>query len=977
MTDLVGPAQRQLPRWELTLVTLVVAMYVVLSEIDRLIRSSGGEHPASMVAASGPRFPLPFPTAESHPWLALHQLDASARGLVVAFTAADFVLLLAYGSLLYAFLRQLDDSGSVTDEAPLQLFTRPRPFLALGAALLDATENVLLLTLITGTPPEAPMRGWLVALVALATGLKWVALLLAVTPLMYGLFGTTRGRGWLRRWGRALYLQRFSLLAVLPVAALALVPGAGIFDQLPDIQRAWFEVGDGRGWDGPLHALLATIQLGLVTFGVFVLGRLFTDEAIRRHVEPVALPPTMLRQWLYGPVVLVVAALGSFALGGRLRWGPLVVFCAVPLIIAGVSYVLRRRGRVTQPAPTEEDLPLAETWRAGDMLALAGFVVASLGLVRSCTVLVVLQQGNPVQRVAPLLGLAAALAVWWFGIALLQRSADLIPLVRELVDPGHGAGLHRTAHDNAPGRAPTAPEQRRPWRLAWASILVSTAFLVAMAIWPRQLGDALGAIGAVMFALGNLMLLVGATAALHALWAPPEIFWLRWLRLRETPVVTLLLATVLAAGMGGSTPEVHGLRAGEASTAAPVTYADAVAQWETRTADCFVEVDGERLRPLVMVAAEGGGVRAAYWTAAVIDALANEAGCAAGAIVIASGVSGGSVGLATARATDTGTAGEAVWRLGADGPLARAGLGMLVRDPAHTVGGVPAVIDGRWLDRAALMETAWQQSVPGLSADFYGPPADGALAAPLVLNSTDATSGCRVLVTQLEVGDGGTARCADGDAPLPFSRDFRAWLGDSAQCPAGIDLAAAAMLSARFPYVTPSAVVGPCGSTPIGQLIDGGYAEGTGLGSLVDLAPRLLAEVDGTGPPVLPIVVYLDNGPRGDRMTAAPEARPELLVPPLGALTSGGTQKSPAALLQRAAALSVGRPDVAPTRVFVVAQDAGPTVEAPLGWVLSGASRDSMDASLGTAVSSCRSEDIPDDDYPGMAALLSLFGACA
>ena len=58
------------------------------------------------------------------------------------------------------------------------------------------------------------------------------------------------------------------------------------------------------------------------------------------------------------------------------------------------------------------------------------------------------------------------------------------------------------------------------------------------------------------------------------------------------------------------------------------------------------------------------------------------------------------------------------------------------------------------------------------------------------------------------------------------------------------------MLSARFPIVTPSArVPGPsreshaleCDQRLANlQLIDGGYGESSGLGTLVDLAPRLM-----------------------------------------------------------------------------------------------------------------------------------------
>mgnify|MGYP002401065095 FL=1 len=392
---------------------------------------------------------------------------------------------------------------------------------------------------------------------------------------------------------------------------------------------------------------------------------------------------------------------------------------------------------------------------------------------------------------------------------------------------------------------------------------------------------------------------------------------------------------------------------------------------------------------MVFVAAEGGGIRAAYWTAAVMSQLRGT--CAVDAVALASGVSGGSVGLAVLRATPVGEGSDAVWDLGGAAALGQAVDGLLVRDLAYSVTGVPGLVDGAWLDRAGLMETAWETSLPGLAADFYAP-ASGGLRAPLVLNATDANTGCRVLATHLRLDRPRLERCGESTAPLANSRDLRDYLADSARplgdgdrCLPGIRLSSAAMASARFPYVTPSGVVGPCREAAATQLIDGGYAEGSGLGSLIDLAPRLLAVAPDDGIPVLPIVVYLDNGRGSDLAPPPPGTLPELLVPPLGLRNARGSQQSPTAWLQRAGELSVGR-DPLPARVFVVAQDSAPGVQAPLGWVLSAASRADMDRSIRVAVErAAQHGPDPDDEelqeaeqeqrqgYPGLAELVRLF----
>ncbi|MDO5737465.1 MAG: hypothetical protein Q4P15_13440, partial [Propionibacteriaceae bacterium] len=969
---LAAEAKSRLPTRPLILITVVLGLYIALGEIDRLIsRVSSKGYAASMADASLPRSPFPLPTSTSPPWLTLHNLGPSADGFVWAFTVADWGMAFAYGALLWMLLVSLRRRDVIPDDAPVRMLTRPRPWLVVAAVALDVTENIVLLAIVLTGSPDTDMS-WIMALVAcVITLLKWVALLLAVTPMLYAIVAIPRGRKWAGRWGRAIYRQRFSLVAVLPIAALALVPGPGIFDQLPDVQRSWLEVGGGRGYTGLLHATVATILLVAVTFWLFVLGRLFTDQAIRSS-DVADRPPTLLWQWLFGPVavgmgvlVLVVSGLGDL-----IRIGPLLVFCAIPLIILAVSWWIRvHRPTLIPPAEVIKAPPISEIWRVGDMLALAIVVVASLGLVRSFTVLLMLGpdrvlQGEMgvlklLQAAVPFLGLAAALVAWQYGVRALMWTGRQLPLVRELITPGQGDNLSQPAESSPDGSAhlPQVREQRRPWLLAWMCIVLSAALLVVLAMWPAWVAAKVGVLGALMISLGLLMLLVGASAAVHALWAPPEIFWTRWLRMRETPVVTLMAIAIIAASAGGSTPAVHGVRSSAGTVSAATSYADAMTQWEARTIDCLVTVDGSQVRPMLLVAAEGGGIRAAYWTAAVLKVLTEETDCGTRSIAVASGVSGGSVGLEVARVSPVEQAADAVWRMGDGDALSQASLGMLVRDPMFTITGVPPLIEGGWLDRAGLMETAWEAKAPGLAGDFYGPPAEGGLAAPLVLNSTDATSGCRVLVTHLAVGGDADAamRCTDAGAPLAYSRDIRTYMPSKDmvpdkddRCLEGLRGSTAAMLSARFPYVTPSGVVGPCGDTPRAQLIDGGYAEGSGLGSIVDMAPKLLAEARA-GVPILPIIVFLDNGRGGDLLPIPPQTRSELLIPPMGSLTAGKTQSSTAAWLQRAQALS-GGDDVMEPKIFVVAQGSAPAVEAPLGWVLSQASKDDMDGSLSEQV---------------------------
>ena len=66
----------------------------------------------------------------------------------------------------------------------------------------------------------------------------------------------------------------------------------------------------------------------------------------------------------------------------------------------------------------------------------------------------------------------------------------------------------------------------------------------------------------------------------------------------------------------------------------------------------------KKVQPLVMVAAEGGGIRAAWWTIDVMSKVASTE-CGANSVLLASGVSGGAVGLGVMAATGDGQSQQA------------------------------------------------------------------------------------------------------------------------------------------------------------------------------------------------------------------------------------------------------------------------------------------------------------------------------
>ncbi len=251
--------------------------------------------------------------------------------------------------------------------------------------------------------------------------------------------------------------------------------------------------------------------------------------------------------------------------------------------------------------------------------------------------------------------------------------------------------------------------------------------------------------------------------------------------------------------------------------------------------------------PVFVVAAEGGGIRAAYWTAAMLIELQKrypDFPCHTFAI---SGVSGGSLGgsafvadLANAyrseqfRCTEPEkTVREKTAGPGMNEPIRSTTLAFLGEDfLAPTVGGLlfPDLISRvnvfcPWLfcfpDRASYLEWAWEENWAkhnkGAPLQFSGDfldlwKEDGVLEIPsLVLNGTWVEDGRRNVTSNLKPQ---AKTLTDVDDML-------------ANFEQRIPLSSAVHMSARFTYVSPAGTVR---TKPAGKkrVVDGGYFENSG-----------------------------------------------------------------------------------------------------------------------------------------------------
>lgn len=797
------------------------------------------------------------------------------------------------------------------------------------------------------------------AVLVVITYAKWIAVLAFVVGVVIAArrpagasfeSRTQQGPRAVSSFLTALKWHRYQVAILVALFVLMAGSGGDVLDQLPDAQRAWVPLSPGA-W--PL--LVATVAVAAVALACAGLGRVRTAQYQVVDKDKGRTPDRV-----YWVPIAMALTLGGFALPSFiasdyfvLTWQRFVVAFLVLLVPPVVSLKLRNPNPDADPSLhpatklTARGVRIMEA--TGDGLAVAIVSVGFLGFVRSFSVLTVLSDDLwPWLFLA--LGILGAVTVWPVLAAVLKSGTVITDVPPD-----------------------TAGETGIRWKLPpmtrWITIALAIIGL-ALIFFPLWTSARLGLVGTAVIGIGGLFLLLGwLTSWLHP-WKPMEFF--RLFGLRAAPILSLVLAIGIVGGLIAPRDPQHDIRLATedaTSTIAP-SLEEAFTTWTQRSGSdaCFGTLDGKQVRPLVLVAASGGGIRAAEWTVQGITRLGGI-GCGARSVFLSSGVSGGSVGLTLLATSNTAASGgqtaeSAVDAIASPEPLSAGAGGLISADLIAGISGVSMRPPELWgttgaYDRAALIERSWERLAPGLTSVFTRDLAAGP-AGHLVLNSTSAAGLCRVQVSTLSISrlgvtdpdselaeiDSAPPSCTDG----PIANSYQL---DAGICLPAVNASTAAMLSARFPVVTPSGIVHFTKNTPQcelekgeswDQLIDGGYAESTGLGTLIDLAPSLMPLIraynSNTGNvPVVPYVVFLENGYGFDAAPGASGGVSEPMVPIRGLSAKAKTGSDTSTLLDRAAEvfrdfdLSSTEPDI--PRVAVVAPRSEPRVEAPLGWVLS------------------------------------------
>jgi len=321
--------------------------------------------------------------------------------------------------------------------------------------------------------------------------------------------------------------------------------------------------------------------------------------------------------------------------------------------------------------------------------------------------------------------------------------------------------------------------------------------------------------------------------------------------------------------------------------------------------------------PVIFIASEGGGIRAAFWTAELLRQLSAGRPELLGETFALSGVSGGSLGLASWLADErqrlcpqpdfqrvAGLIAEPAWqdkdlspvsaRLGGD-YLAAPVAGMLFYDLLQRFW--PHAIDS--FDRSRALEQSWQRAHAHLPGQPMAMPLwtwyAGCERLPhLLLNTTVVETGQRAVLSRLDAA----LPAAPGQTG-PRSVFVNSWQDGGGQDLLGPAYRSAAQStaglvhhSARFPALSPAGTVerqGPQGWQPALRLVDGGYYDNSGAQTLVDLIDHLCSVMPSAAHPrpFRPLVLLLRNAPEPFDGATPTTAEPSGLFPELGSIIGG------------------------------------------------------------------------------------------
>jgi hypothetical protein len=1047
------------------LALLAVAFQIIRGELDRLVgevlSADGHTHTLGDVTGFGA-------AAQTNAWGAWKSASAasSAEAFVAISAVFDILLIGCVAILVFRLILFSVESWNSAHPGPTVSLAKAAGVL-LTAIVLSLVADLLVLVLdLASTTVD-----WLAVVLAVISYLRLAALVLLALQLLLSEVMGSVVRRFLILAIRAIYAQRLVVIVVFAVGALSLLPLPNLFEQISDVYRGWVTYPASGGFlptfPGPVIATLVLdfVAFALTGLSLFALGR----QRARHYAQLTATddrPDGGYGSWVIFALAVAIVALviGLLTHGASVDILVVSIFVVAVLAVPGVSAIIRMivgNRSLGQPFLKTNLVSHAREVRvAGDLLVAVWIAIWVLGPFKALlSPLFLALTGAFAKSIYAnsfwsllvmellLLGIGVGVPVL-FRFAVARRR---VILNFEATTAPTPAAAHTRTGLAAVAQAITAERNDQNDRargivnvLGVIALSVSGVGIAALLLFPSEFADLLGPVGTLVLLIGCWATIIGMLIVLFGKSKPLALFQV--LKLRSTPIVTLLIVVPLAISFVDVPPTLHAIRTTAGGSLEPrQTVQSAFSLWNAQQKECTTTLsNGESIRPMLLVAAQGGGIRAATWTVDILRTLPadnsasnpDSGACAAGATFLSSGASGGSIGLATFRSDGNSTASTAAMstaNYGGPNALAADVAGLLdgdliggvtgVRVPSPTNLASPFAAPWAWHDRTALQELTWEGAAAQFSKPYDVAPNDP--TGYLILNSEDSVTNCKVIVSQLNLKatstlPTGSSNCAGPGTELANTIDLEDYLG--ARCLADLNWSTAAELSARFPVVSPpgrisnqtlpaSCLTASRKNLQSMQLVDGGTADNSAIGSISDVSPELAASISrynatASGTPskpfVVPVVIYASNDPGLDLTSTPNKTKPDALVPIAAVQDAQVALVTPSAWLTRIAnglsqvcvgylavhpgstagkcsAAVAGTHALVPQGVVVASPSTEPAVSVPLGWSLSGFSRARLDLEA-VAQAQCGSKESSIDKacranrgYGKLGSVLDLF----
>ena len=487
------------------------------------------------------------------------------------------------------------------------------------------------------------------------------------------------------------------------------------------------------------------------------------------------------------------------------------------------------------------------------------------------------------------------LALWWdlipsglfLGTLAIALSAmgflGLISWLRSKPPLGHGALQEERRRD-------TLAESRNSWQWAWTLSAIMLAGTAAIWTSPMWVGRQSGSLIIAFFAFGSFLsgvnLLDLAADALAQdckrrgfTTIQRHTVWCVFVGLLVAPAI-LMSATrtyhhVRLCGQCTPAPQQSGM-----SMSAIAKYDErpsvtgAAQAWYRQAAPIYHAIRPGEPVPLFIIATAGGGIRAAYWTATVLESLesleehlgteaikaqiakvgySDNDGLMRPLLFAISGVSGGSVGAAAyATAVHNHLVTNQPVRPTSylKGDLLAPGLASLafIDIPSNFLP------DFGQIDRGDALERGFEDASSGLLSHSFVSffpqtrSSQGSLKwrPALLLNATHQETGRRIITSHLRIDQ--DTFVDSYDALTTLRSDIR--------------LSTAAHNSARFTYISPAGDLIDPDAHPHGFVIDGGYFENYGAQTAVELAHKAIDAIKKIeGASIRPVILQISSDP--------------------------------------------------------------------------------------------------------------------